>query len=80
MEKGKWIWLEDRLPNEKEQNEHLLIGWVRMDNTIKYLSEALFDGETKKFYTEDDCGNKVYFVVPSVWMVVPQPTPRPEEN
>lgn len=75
-----WIWLKDRLPNEKEQHELLWIGWVRMDNTIKYMSEALFDCETKQFYTENDWGDKEYFVAPSVWMVVPQPTPRTEEN
>lgn len=76
----QWIWLKDRLPNEKEQNELLWIGWVRMDNTIKYMSEASFDGETKQFYTENDWGDKEYFVAPSVWMVVPQPTPRIEDS
>lgn len=76
----QWIWLKDRLPNEKEQNERLWIGWVRMDNTIKYMSEASFDGETKQFYTENDWGDKEYFVTPSVWMVVPQPTPRTEDS
>lgn len=72
----KWISVKDRLPNEKEQNELL---WVRTDNTIKYMYEALFDNETKQFYTENDWGNKDYFVAPSIWMVVPQP-PTTEEN
>lgn len=76
----KWISVNDRLPNEKEQNELLWIGWLRMDNTIKYMSEASFDCETKQFYTENNWGNKDYFLEPSVWMVVPQPTPRTDDS
>lgn len=78
MEVGKWIWSKDRLPNEEEQNEWLFVAWVRTDNTIKYMYEAEFDAETKQFYTLDDWGNKDYFLEPSIWMVVPQPTPRKE--
>lgn len=80
METAKWIWLKVRHPNEEEQSERLWIGWVRMDNTIKYMSEASYDAETKQFYTENDWGDKDYFIEPSVWMIVPQPTPRTEEN
>ena len=76
MEIGKWIWIKDRLPNEEEQKELLWIGWVRNDKTIKYMYEASFDAETKQFYTENDWGNKDYFLAPSIWMVVPQPTLR----
>lgn len=76
----KWIWLKDRLPNDVEQNELLWIAYVRTDNTIKYMYEALFDSKTKEFYTLNDWGYKDYFLAPSVWMVVPHPTPRTEEN
>lgn len=79
MEPGKWIWLKDRLPDEEEQSKLLWIAWVRMDNTIKYMYEASFDNEAKQFYTENDWGGKDYFVAPSAWMVVPQPTPRKED-
>lgn len=80
MERGKWIWLKDRLPDVAEQNELLWIAYVRTDNTIKYVYEALFDNEAKEFFTYNDWGNKDYFLAPSVWMAVPQPTPRTEEN
>lgn len=75
-----WIWVKDRLPNEEEQNELLLVSWVRTDNTIKYMYEACFDNEKKQFYTENNWGDKDYFIEPSIWMVVPQPRPRTEEN
>lgn len=75
MEPGKWIWLKDRLPNEKEQNELLLVAWLSTDNTIKYMCDAEFDSKTKQFNIVDDWG-KDYLLEPNVWAVVPHPTPR----
>lgn len=74
----KWISVNDRLPNEKEQYKLLWVAHVSMDNLIKYLYEASFDYETKQFYTENGWGDKT-FVSPAIWMVVPPP-PTTEEK
>lgn len=59
MERGKWIWLKDRLPDVVEQNELLWIAYVRTDNTIKYVYEALFDNEAKEFFTYNDWATRI---------------------
>lgn len=74
----KWISIKDRLPTEEEQSKLLWVAYVRMDNTIKYMYEALFDYKTKQFYTENDWGDKT-FIEPSIWMVVPQPSTTVEK-